>query len=271
MSTVSRESRLANVMTRARRKSGHAPMKRRSTTRKNKNPVIGGNRMEIVHGAQEIPGKGSATASPFGVSVTVEVTRRQVWTRPSNTCSFSFNDETMPGNPLVNSDTRGTINRITRTMIRVTAAHQQQGGQRAGNAQRLESPGRRPQHDSDHERRHDRQHDFARDIEDKADSNVARIASDHVEICRRGSPGSSSGILLPRDCGRRSSPIIPPRSGRDLPGTRPPGFTLKPMVQARETSRILLATGCARVELGNRAASKRFQLQSTACADRSKV
>ena len=78
--------------------------------------------MEIVDGTQEIPGKGSAMASPFGVSVTVEVTRRQVWTRPSNTCSFSFNDATMPGNPLVNSDTRGTINRITKTMIRVTPA-----------------------------------------------------------------------------------------------------------------------------------------------------
>ena len=71
---------------------------------------------------RRLPGKGSATASPFGVSVTVAVTRRHVWTTPSNTCSFSFNDETMPGNPLVNSDTRGTINRITRAMIRVTAA-----------------------------------------------------------------------------------------------------------------------------------------------------
>ena len=113
--------------------------------------------------------KAAPMASPFGVSVTVEVTRRHVWTTPSNTCSFSFNDETMPGNPLVNSDTRGTINRITRTMIRVTAGDQQHRGERARNAQRLELSGRRPQHDSDDERRHDRQHDLARDIEDKAD------------------------------------------------------------------------------------------------------
>ena len=53
-------------MTRPRRKSGHSEMTKSSTTRKNRKPVIGGNKIEIVEGTQEIPGKGMATALGAG-------------------------------------------------------------------------------------------------------------------------------------------------------------------------------------------------------------
>ena len=53
-------------MTRPRRKSGHSEITKSSTTRKNRKPVIGGNKSEIVDGTQEIPGTGIATALGVG-------------------------------------------------------------------------------------------------------------------------------------------------------------------------------------------------------------
>src|SRR5262245_49683051 len=97
-------------------------MKRRSTTRKNKNSVIGGNRTKIVDGTQEMLGNGIATASLFEGSATMDVIRRHHPRRPSNTCSFSFNEAATPGKPFVNSDTRGKINAITKATIKVTPA-----------------------------------------------------------------------------------------------------------------------------------------------------
>ena len=64
--TVNRELRLANVMTSPRRRSGHFAMNKSSTTRKKRNPVIGGNRTPSVVGTQSSPGIGRETASLVG-------------------------------------------------------------------------------------------------------------------------------------------------------------------------------------------------------------
>src|ERR1700735_3230533 len=109
-------------MTKPRRKAGHSEITKKSATRKKRKPVIGGSKIEIVDGTQEIPGRGIETASALGGSPIVELKRRHAPIRPSNTCSFSFSDATMPGKPLASSDTRGKINRITKAIIRVTPA-----------------------------------------------------------------------------------------------------------------------------------------------------
>src|ERR1700722_205516 len=109
-------------MTLTRRQTGHSEITKSSTTRKKRKPVIGGSKIEIVDGTQEIPGRGMETATALGGSPIVELKRRHAPIRPTNTCSFSFSDGTMPGKPLASSDTRGKINRITKAIIGVSPA-----------------------------------------------------------------------------------------------------------------------------------------------------
>ena len=145
-------------MTSPRRKSGHFAMNKRSTTRKNKKPVMGGNRTPIVVGTQSMPGNGNGTASPAGPLPTVDVRRCQKPRRPSNTCNFSFRDAASAGKPVVNSETRGTMSAMTSAMSKATLQTIPSAAIGRGTRKASSLRARGDNIDADDERRRDRQH-----------------------------------------------------------------------------------------------------------------